>query len=254
MKHDWGYRLLGLCAILFGGVTVAAHEFGGIALGNGAPGKTAFWIAALAYIAGGILIQMPRTLRFGAAVLSVALGASSLLYIYAIVTQISVPGIWDGLFERLGFFAGAFIVFVRASDRPNARLLLGLRMLFGVCVVSYTLAQAVFLSATAADVPKWIPPGQMFWAIATTIAFALAAVSLLTGYLTLLASQLLTLMILIFGVTIWIPRAWTNPTSLFVWSELGWTFAIAATAWVLADWLRSRTDANAAKGPVAATS
>lgn len=240
MKRDWGYHLLGLCAILFGGVTLAAHEYGGIPLANGTLGTIATWIAALAYIAGGALIQFPRTIRVGAGLIGVVFLASAVLYLRAIAAHPDTLGIWDGLFERLGVFSGAWIVWMRADGGQNPRLLRAAMLLFGLCVVIYTLVQAVYLSQTAMDVPTWIPLGQMFWAIATTIFFALAAIAILTGYLGLLASQLLTLMIVIFGVTIWVPAVWTHPASLNDWSEFGWNFAIAAAAWILADWLRSR--------------
>ena len=44
--------------------------------------------------------------------------------------------------------------------------------------------------------PKWIPPGQMFWAVTTTKAFALAAIALLSDHSALLASRLLTIMVI----------------------------------------------------------
>jgi len=47
---------------------------------------------------------------------------------------------------------------------------------FAICIVSFALEQLFYLSETASLVPKWIPPGQMFWAMATTAAFALAAI------------------------------------------------------------------------------
>src|SRR3989442_8515118 len=76
---------------------------------------------------------------------------------------------------------------------------------FGICVVSFTLEQLFYLSATASLVPEWIPPGQMFWAKATTAAFALAAIALLTGFMARLASRLTTAMIVGFGLLVWLP-------------------------------------------------
>ncbi len=239
MNGDLGHRLLGLSVILFGGITLAAHEFGLLQLGNGTAGTIATCIVGAAYVVGGVLILVPATLRAGSALTAVVFGASALVYLYSIATHLSVAGIWDGLFERLGIFCGALVVFACTSDRHSAPLLAGARVLFGVCIVSYTLAQALFLNATATLVPHWLPPGQMFWAALTTVAFALAAISFLSGWLTRLASWLLTLMILVFGVTIWIPKAIEAPSSLFVWSEFAWTFAIASVAWIFADQLRS---------------
>ena len=45
----------------------------------------------------------------------------------------------------------------------------------------------------------------MFWAIATTVLFALAALALLANQKALLAARLLTAMIVGFGLLVWIP-------------------------------------------------
>src|SRR6185437_16884896 len=81
---------------------------------------------------------------------------------------------------------------------------------FGICVVSFALEQFFYLSATASLVPKWIPPGQMFWAIATTAAFALAAIALLTGLMARLAAALTTAMLVGFGLLVWLPALLAN--------------------------------------------
>jgi hypothetical protein len=60
-------------------------------------------------------------------------------------------------------------------------------------------------------VPKWIPPNQTFWAILTTIAFALAAIAILINCQARLAMRLMTLMLALFGVVVWIPRLIARP-------------------------------------------
>jgi len=117
---------------------------------------------------------------------------------------------------------------------------------FGICVVSFTLEQLFYLSATASLVPKWIPPGQMFWAMATTAAFALAAIALLTGFMAQLASQLTTAMIVGFGLLVWLPALFADHHSFLNWSESAETLAIAATAWIVADFLGHRRSAKSA--------
>jgi uncharacterized membrane protein YphA (DoxX/SURF4 family) len=104
-------------------------------------------------------------------------------------------------------------------------------------VVSFALEQLFYLSATAGFVPKWIPPGQMFWAIGTTVAFALAAIALLTGLMARLAARLTTAMIAGFGLLVWLPALIANPHSFAIWAESTETLGIAATAWVVADFL-----------------
>src|SRR6185437_5344214 len=109
----------------------------------------------------------------------------------------------------------------------------------GICVVSFALEQLFYLSSTASLVPKWIPPGQMFWAIATTSAFALAAIALL-------ASRLNTAMLLGFLLLVWLPALSANPHSFVNWSEGLETLAIAASAWIVADFLGRRRSAEPA--------
>src|SRR5260370_18855629 len=113
-----------------------------------------------------------------------------------------------------------------------------------MCVLSFTLEQLFYLSATASLVRKWIPPGQVFWAKATTAAFALAAIALLTGFMARLASRLTTAMIVGFGLLVWLPALFANPHSFLKWSEGSETLAIAASAGVVAVFLRPRRSAE----------
>jgi len=105
----------------------------------------------------------------------------------------------------------------------------------GVCAISFTVSQVVYLGFTAALVPKWIPPSQKFWAILTTIAFALAALAILLNRQARLAARLLTLMLLLFGVLVWIPNVIAHPKGHGNWSECVLTFLIAGAAWMVAD-------------------
>jgi hypothetical protein len=77
----------------------------------------------------------------------------------------------------------------------------------------------------------------MFWAIATTVAFGLAAVALLTNCKALLATRLLTLMVVLLALLVWIPLVVSDPHSHVNWSELAESFAIAGAAWILAELL-----------------
>jgi uncharacterized membrane protein YphA (DoxX/SURF4 family) len=91
----------------------------------------------------------------------------------------------------------------------------------------------------AASVPKWLPPGPLFWAYATTICFFLAAAAILTGIATPLAARLLTVEIVGFQLLVWIPKLVTGPHQHFNWAGNGINLAIAASAWVVADSMRS---------------
>jgi hypothetical protein len=77
----------------------------------------------------------------------------------------------------------------------------------------------------------------MFWAVATTVLFALAAMALLANRMALPATRLLTMMLVSFGLLVWIPLILSNPHDHTNWSETVETFAIASAVWVLADLL-----------------
>jgi hypothetical protein len=77
----------------------------------------------------------------------------------------------------------------------------------------------------------------MFWAVTTTVLFALTAVALLANRMALLATRLLTMMLVIFGLLVWVPLLLSDPHNHTNWSETAETFAIVGTAWILADHL-----------------
>ena len=227
-RNAW--HLFGLAALASGIISLTWHDY---------KAPVAFFAAAaVAQIVGGAAMQFSRTTKAGA----VVLGAVYLMFAFLCVPRIiGAPQIynnWGNFFEPFSLAIGAGIVYSRLSSAwtPETQRRIG-RILFGLCAASFALEQAFYLGDTAPLVPKWLPPGQMFWAVATTIAFALAAVALMTNRMAALAARLLTLMIAIFGLVVWVPLIVANPRSHTNWSEGVLTFAIAAAAWILADLL-----------------
>jgi hypothetical protein len=53
----------------------------------------------------------------------------------------------------------------------------------------------------------------------------------------LLAARLLTMMLVLFGLLVWVPLVFSDPHNHTNWSENAETFAIAGAAWILADLL-----------------
>lgn len=195
------------------------------------PGRAFFLdVTAIAQIVGGIAMQFPRSTRLGAIILTAVYGLFACTFVPAIFAQPGVYASWGDVFYSLGLVVGAVVIAVKKI--ANAAVIV-----FGLCNISYAIEQVEFFARTASLVPKWIPFGGSFWAIATTIAFALAGVSLVVRYKALLASQLLTLMLLIFGVTIWIPMLIAQSNKPGNWSEGLETFALAGAAWIVADYL-----------------
>ncbi len=196
------------------------------------------YAASAAPIFGGAVIQVNRTAKTGAVVLGAAYLVFALLCVPGIVAAPRIYNSWGNFFEQFSLVTGAAIVYARLSSAWSRETLHRIgRILVGICVASFTLEQAIYLGATASLVPKWIPPSQMFWAVTTTVLFALAAVALLANRMALLAARLLTLMLVSFGLLVWVPLILSDPHSHTNWSEGAETFAIAGAAWILTDLL-----------------
>jgi hypothetical protein len=86
----------------------------------------------------------------------------------------------------------------------------------------------------------------MFWAITTTIALALAAISLLSGHSALLASRLLTGMLIGFGLLVWLPAPFADPHQIMNWAGNAQNLLITGAAWVVADFLNQKRFTNPA--------
>jgi hypothetical protein len=228
MKPALGARILfGASAVLFGAITLIWHDadtwqglpilklpFGAI-VGDG---------LAIAQIVGGIALMYPRTIRAAAIVLGT---------VYAIFVVACIPGIvaepkvyvhYGGLFEWFSLVSGALAAYGLVNIA---------RLGLGISTISFTLAQIVYFRFTASLVPLWILPNQQFWAIFTTISFALAAIAILINRYAVLAIRLMTLMLALFGLLVWVPMVAGHPGVHGNWSEFALNFLITGAAWMV---------------------
>ncbi len=242
---SYGRIAFGAAAVLFGVIALMWHDpatwqtlrqiwrlpFGGI-IGGFLMGIQ---------IAGGIGMQYPRTARLASVLLCVVYFCFSLACIPDIIAASSLYERYGGsFFQQFSLLCGVIALYAATEANAAKAKLFGraARVGLGVCAISFALGQVLYFRLTADLVPKWIPPDQMFWAILTTIAFALAAVALLSNRQAQLAVRLMTLMLALFGVLVWIPRLVAHPEAHSNWSEIALTFLITGASWMVAD-LRS---------------
>jgi hypothetical protein len=228
-----GVHVFGVAALAAGLITLAWHDYNGWH-----QLRYIVYAASAAQIFGGIAIQFRRTAKAGAVVVGAAYLVYALLCVPGIIARPQIYNSWGNFFEQFSLLTGAAIIYARLSSSwaPETLNRIG-RIFFGICAASFALEQAFYLDPTASLVPKWLPPSPMFWAVATTVSFALAAVALLTNRMALLGTRLLTMMILIFALLVWVPLLLSDPHNHPNLSETAETFAIAGAAWILADLL-----------------
>ena len=255
MKVSLGRHVYGLAAILFGLITLVWRDFNPWqqiqVVGSGPHREILVYLAAAVEILGGLALQWRRTARAGAVALGCLYLVFALMWVPRIAVEAMVYDRWGNFFEQFSLVSGAIVAYgllgLPGSER-DARIARIGYLCFAICVISFTLEQLFYLSGTASFVPKWIPPGQMFWAVTTTIAFALAAIALLSGRLALLASQLTAAMIVGFGLFVWLPSL-ANPHKLINWAGNAQNLAIAGSAWIVTDYLRVKRSTSANNSP-----
>ena len=224
--------------------TIGRHIFGAAVLASGLvtlvwhTGPVYLYALAAAQIIGGICLQFRTAARAGAMMIAAAYLALALLCVPLIVAHPSVYAAWGNFFYPFANVIGAAAAYALLTSMRISRSSLWIGcMLFGLCNISFAIEQVEFLARTASLVPRWIPPGQMFWAIATTAPFGLAGIALVIDRMTILATRLLAAMLWAFGLLVWVPLILSNPHTHSNWSEGTETVAIGAAAWLLAEFI-----------------
>jgi len=246
MKRALGRRVYGMAAAALGVLALIWHDPKHwqqlVSLGNFPYREILVYVAAFVQIAGGIAIQWPRASRAGAAILGSVYLIFAILLLPAIAAKPQELYRWLNCFYELSLVAGALVAYASVRKNDSQRATRAARFgcfLFGISNVSFAAEQVEFLSRTASLVPRWMPPGQMFWAIATAIAFALAGMAIAVGRFALPASRWLAAMLIGFVLLVWVPACLAEPHNFGNWSEGLETLAIAGAAWILADFLGS---------------
>jgi len=188
-------------------------------------------------IGGGLGILVPRAARLSALILCFVYICFVLACVPAIVAAPAAYGSYPNFFEQLSILCGTLALYAATSANaaPPRRLGQTVRLGFGVSTISFTLTQIFYFRFTVGAVPRWIPPNQKFWAILTTVSFALAALAILINRHARLALRLMALMTALFGALVWVPLLVAHPKSHSNWSEFCLTLLITGAAWLVAD-------------------
>ncbi len=232
--------LFGLSAILWGVILFMWHDaeaWEDLPIAKLPFGTIIGDVLALTLIAGGLLLLYPRTARAASIALLAVTAVFVLACVPAIIKYPTTYFTYGSFFEFFSLVCGALALYgaTDANVAQSARLASASRILLGVCAISFTLAQIIYPKITADLVPTWIPPSQIFWVTLTTVAFGLAAIAMLIDRQARRATYLMALMLVLFGLLVWVPILIAHPDKHFNWSEFALNFLIAGAAWLVAD-------------------
>lgn len=218
------------------------------AFGDKVPSETAVFacIVALMLIIGGLAIVRERTVRLGAVLLAAAYFIFAIFWCPRVVYGFEYLG-WRGSIGALGGIGQAVIVIAAAAilyagsgaldARGSESVTRVARWAFGISTIVFGLAHLTNLADIGRMVPQWMPLGGIVWAVVTGIAFILAGIAILTGIADLLATRLLTLMLVVFSVLALAPQLVSFTHYQSSWGANVYNLAAIGAAWVLADWL-----------------
>ncbi len=193
---------------------------------------------ALALVSAAIMLLLglgviwPRTARPASAGLAGVYLVWVALHGPDVVAAPGSVAAWLGVAETLSLSVGGLALFVSLAERPNARLRLAARVLYGLCPLVFGLSHFAYAEFTAKMVPGWIP-FPLFWAYATGVGHLAAGLAILFGVAPRLAASLLTAMMASFVVLLHIPRVIAAPGSHLEWTMTAVALSLTGAAWAL---------------------
>ena len=242
---NFGIQVYGIAAIVIGAAMMVWRDFAPFwhPVPASVPGRaTLAVVAGILLVAAGVGVQFRQFSKPALIVLAILYVIAALLWIPRVLLLPRVYGTWGGLLEQFSPAAAAMLAYASLDSTTFSRKLETVaRVLFGMCAISFGLNHFFAIPQTARIVPAWIPPGQVFWAIATGVADVLAGIAIITRVADVLAARLLTLLIVLYGLLIWLPTLIEAPRNFTSWTGNGINLAVAGAAWIVADVLSKRT-------------
>jgi uncharacterized membrane protein len=255
-----GVSVFGIASVASGILDLVWGEFESAhqpiqAWGDHIPGVTIFaYIAAVWLIAGGTAILWRRSLRFGAAALTILYGIFVLFPLPRLYTapqflgyRVAVYiGVVANVCQQIVLFVPAAVVWGSLAGQGllSRRAALVARWTFGFCSLAFGLGHLVAIETVVPMIPKWLPFGAVFWVVLTGIAFVLAGLAIVSGVMDVVAARLLGLMLLVFSALALAPRIFASPHNHVSWGANAFNLTAVGAAWIIAEWLATQQQQN----------
>jgi hypothetical protein len=251
-----GVSVFGIASVASGILDLIWHELEPAhqplqAWGDHIPGMSTFaYIVAIWLIVGGAAILWRRSLRLGAAALTILYGIFVLFPLPRFVTaphflghRLAVYfGVTGNVCEQVILFIATFVLWrgLGAQGTLSGRAALAVRWTFGLCPVFFGLGNLTAIDTVVPLIPEWMPFGASFWAVLTGVAFVLAGLAIVSGVQDVLAARLLGTMLLVFSVLALTPPIFAAPRDHVSWGANAFNLTVVGAAWIIAEWLAGR--------------
>jgi uncharacterized membrane protein len=218
---------------------------------KGTPGREVLvYLSALISLASGVGLLWRRSAAVASGMLLAFLLAWLLLMrVPHIVLAPGIQTVWAAC-KTAVMAAAAWVLYVSFAGNSTVRLATrkvrgapaaiagdtGLRVaraLYGAALIPFGLAHFRYLERTASMVPGWLP-AHLAWAYFTGGALIAAGVAILIGVFARLAAALSALELALFTLLVWVPVVAAGPNA-GQWTESTVSWALTASAWVVAD-------------------
>lgn len=187
--------------------------------------------SALWLLATGIALAVKRLAFPGAVSAAILFGVWTLVFHGPLAAQQPAQVyVWLGVGEA-GSLMAAGLALVGVGTQ-NARLILGARIVFGLCAVVFGISHFAYAEITAKMVPGWLPV-PLGWAYLTGCGHLAAGLALVSGVQARLAAGLEAAMCACFVILLHVPRVVAAPASQVEWTMLCVALAITGAAWVI---------------------
>ena len=190
----------------------------------------------------GLLVR--RTAAPAAVVLLIYLIVWTVLFkVPFIVRQPLVEVSYQTCGENAVLIAAAWVLYVdfaRGRSFPGGAA--GMRtahILYGLALIAFGLSHFAYLNLTAPLVPAW-PPDPTFWAYITGAIYVATGAALVTGLFVRVGTLLAAIQISLITLLVWGPVVLSGHINKSDWQETVVSWALTASAWVLATSVKGR--------------
>jgi len=240
--------VVGLFAVGMIGLGVLALVYGDFAMvwqpvAPWIPGRTVLaYGSGVIMLLGGVGLLFRATAAWSARILFPYLIVWMLLKVPALVVAPQMEAVWLGFGELAVLMAGGWVLFAtvgRPRDGSPLAFAAGengirlARILFAVSLIPIGLSHLVYVKETAELVPAWLPY-RLGWAYLTGAGQIACGLGVLLSIFPRVAAMAEAGMISLFTLLVWGPAILAAPTTRLPWTAFFISWAIASTAWVVA--------------------